>query len=172
MDKTCWTEPLGSVRWHLEFESGPRRARLRQSEEETRIARGMGRSGGLRRADGDAADYGRCLHTGQRGGPGRARSRSQPSGPMREGSKKGAGFTFQALTNLIKVNPAPFKMFSVLSVADCFDRTFNPRPVPPARREADHRLDGILHPRAARRPAARPGSIRLAWLPRLSPQCR
>jgi hypothetical protein len=47
------------------------------------MARGMGRSGRCRRADWDAADYGRCLQTGQRGFQGRARLRSQPSGPMR-----------------------------------------------------------------------------------------
>ena len=57
MDKTRWTEPLDSGRRCLEFESGPGRAGLRQSEEEGRIARGMGRSDRRGLADGDAADY-------------------------------------------------------------------------------------------------------------------
>jgi len=42
---------------HVLFESGPRRAGLRQSEEEGRIARGMGRSDRRGLADEDAADY-------------------------------------------------------------------------------------------------------------------
>jgi len=82
VDKTRWTEPLDSVRRCLEFESGPGRAGLRQSEEEQRVARGMGRWDRCRRADWDAADYGRCPQTGQRSGPGRARWRAQPSGSV------------------------------------------------------------------------------------------
>lgn len=47
-------------------ECGPMCAGLRRNEEQTRIARSMGRVEQCEQADYDAAHYGRCAETGQR----------------------------------------------------------------------------------------------------------